>query len=158
MADILPNVGLARAAELYIRVDTADPVNCVFTVAALITTALDATLRDLETLALVIADVSTIEATNVGYVRKNIVAADIVAFAPDHVNDRVNLIIPNQTWTGVAAGDNWTDLAICYNPDSTLNDDTLAIPLAIADFAVTTDGSDVSTTFNVLGFLQASQV
>lgn len=156
MADQVFNIALGRSAELYNRVDLSDPAPAVLEVVAIVTSATDAVLKDLDTLSLVLGDVNTAEATNVGYARKTLVAADIVAFAPDDANDRVNLIIPDQTWTGVAAGDNWTDLLICYRPDSASGVDTATVPMTQHDFAITADGSDISTQFNVLGFFQAS--
>ena len=69
------------------------------------TSATDATLRDLDTLALVLADANTAEVTNTNYARKVLTDADIVAFAPDDANDRVDLDIPDQTFSAIAAGD-----------------------------------------------------
>ena len=104
MADFVFNIAKGRAAELYNRVDSNDPANSALIVAAFNSSDTDATLRDLDTLAAIEGAASTAEATNSGYARKVLTDADLVAFAPDDTNDRVDLDIPDQTWTAVAAG------------------------------------------------------
>lgn len=156
MANQVFNIALGRVAELYKRVDENDPTNAVLLIVAIVTTATDATLKDLDTLSAVLADVNTAEATNTGYARKTLTDADIVAFAADDVNDRVDLDIPDQTWTSVAAGDNWTDLLVCYDSDSTGGTDANVEPLTQHDFAVTTDGNDVTAEVAAAGFYRAS--
>lgn len=156
MADQIFNIALGRVAELYNRVDLSDPANAVLVVIAWVTTATDATIKDLDTVAAVEADANTAEATNSGYARKVLDDSDIVAFAPDDSNDRVDLDIPNQTWTGVSAGDNWTDLSINYDSDSTGGTDANIVPCTWHDFAVTPDGSDITAQIAVAGFFRAS--
>jgi hypothetical protein len=155
-ADLVFNIAKGRVAELYNRVDTNDPANSALVVAAIETAATDATLRDLDTLAAIEADASTAEVTNSGYARKVLTDSDLTAFAPDDTNDRVDLDIPDQTWTGVAAGDAWTDLVICYDGDTTGGTDANIVPLTLHDFAVTPDGSDITAQIAAAGFFRAS--
>jgi hypothetical protein len=157
MGNFVFNVSKGRAAELYKRVDDGDPANSRLLVVAINTTATDATLIDLDTLAAVLGDANTAEATNSGYARKTIAAADI-AFTVDDTNDRVDLDIPDQTWSAVqATGGAWTDLLVCYIPDGvTPGADSTVIPLTQHDFAVTPDGSDITAQVDAAGFYRAS--
>lgn len=157
MADFVYNIAKGRVAELYNRVDTNDPANSALVVAVLATAGIesDATLRDADTLAAVVAG-TTNEVTNAGYARKILTDADLVAFAPDDVNDRVDLDIPDQTWTGVAAGDGWNDLVVCYDSDTTSGTDANIVPLTQHDFVITPDGSDITVQIAAAGFYRAS--
>jgi hypothetical protein len=154
MADLVFNNAKGRAAELYNRVDTNDPANSAVVIAAFNSTATDAVIRDLDTLAAVEADANSAEVTNGGYARKVLTDADIVAFAPDDTNDRVDLDLADQTFTAIAAGSAWTDLAICYDNDTAAGTDANIIPMTWHDFAVTPDGSDITAQIAV--FYRAS--
>ena len=156
MADQVFNIALGRIAELYNRVDLNDPANAVLTIVVVVSTDTDATIKDLDTLALVLAEALTAEVTNTNYARIELVDTDLAAFAPDDTNDRVDLDIADQTWTAVAAGDNWTDLMICYDSDSTGGTDANIVPLAWYDFVITPDGSDITAVINAAGFFRAS--
>lgn len=157
MADFVHNIALGRVAELYNRVDVSDPTDASLLVIAWVTTATDATLKDYDDVAAVAGDANTAEATNTGYARKTLTDADIVAFAPDDTNDRVDLDIPDQTWTSVSAGDNWTDLGIAYIPDGlTPGADSTAIPMTWHDFSISPDGSDITAQVAAAGFFRAS--
>lgn len=156
MANFVFNIALGRVAELYNRVDTNDPANSALIIVVINTSATDATLKDLDTLAAIEADANTAEVTNSGYSRKTLTDADIVAFAPDDANDRVDLDIPDQTWTAVAAGTAWTDLLVCYDSDTTGGTDSNIVPLTCHDFSVTPDGSDITAQIAAAGFFRAS--
>lgn len=157
MADFVFNIAKGRVAELYNRVDLNDPANSALIVAVLATSGIesDATLKDKDDLAAVVSG-TTNEVTNTNYARKTLTDADIVAFAPDDTNDRVDLDIPDQTWTGVAAGDGWNDLLVCYDSDTTAGTDANIVPLTLHDFAVTPDGSDITAQIAAAGFFRAS--
>lgn len=157
MADFVFNVAKGRVAEFYNRVDTNDPANSALIVVVLATTGLesDATLRDMDTLAAVVAG-ATNEVTNSGYARKVLTDADITALTIDDTNDRVDLDIADQTWTAVAAGDGWSKIVICYDSDTTAGTDANIIPLTAHDFVVTPDGSDIIAQINAAGFYRAS--
>lgn len=156
MANFVFNIALGRVAELYNRVDTNDPANSALIIIAYNTTATDATLKDLDTVSAIEADPNTAEVTNTGYARKVLTDTDLVAFAPDDVNDRVDLDIPDQTWTAVGAGTAWTDLAICYDNDTTTGTDANIVPMTWHDFSVTPDGSDITAQIAAAGFYRAS--
>jgi hypothetical protein len=155
MANFVYNIAKGRAAELFKRVDDNDPTNAGLTLVAINTTETDANLRDLDTLALVLANGLTAEVTNTNYARIDLSDTD-VAFTVDDTNDRVDLDIADQTWSAIAAGTAWTDLLICYNPDITGDVDTNIIPLTQHDFSVTPDGSDITAQIDAAGFYRAS--
>lgn len=153
MADIVFNIAKGRVAELYNRVDTNDPANSALVIVPVdVGATSDATIRDFDTLAAVLAGGVT-ERTATGWNRKTLTDTDLAAFAPDDTNDRVDLDTADQTWTGVSAG-TVTDLIVCYDNDTTGGSDTNLIPLTMHDFAITPDGSDVVAT--IAGFFRAS--
>lgn len=155
MADIVFNIAKGRVAELYNRVDTNDAANSALVIVPVDVAAVtDATLRDFDTLAAILAGGVT-ERTTGGWNRKTLTDADLVAFAADDTNDRVDLDIPDQTWTAVSAGA-VTDLIICYDNDTTAGTDANLVPLTLHDFAITPDGSDVVAVINAAGFFRAS--
>ena len=157
MADQVFNIALGRVAELYNRVDLNDPANSALIIAVLATSGIetDAVLKDKDDLAAVVSG-TTNEVTNSGYARKVLTDADIVAFAPDDTNDRVDLDIPDQIWTAVAAGDGWNDLLVCYDSDTTVGTDANIVPLTMHDFVVVPDGSDITAQIAAAGFYRAS--
>lgn len=155
MADFVFNIAKGRVAELYNRVDTNDPSNSAFVIVPVDVGAVtDATLRDMDTLAVVLAGGVT-ERTTGGWNRKTLTDSDLSAFTPDDTNDRVDLDIPDQTWTTVTTGA-VTDLIICYDNDTTSGTDANLIPLTLHDFTVTPDGSDVTAVIAATGFYRAS--
>lgn len=157
MANQIYNIALGRTTEFYVRIDANDPANSAFLVVVLATSGIesDATLKDKDTLADVVSG-TTNEVTNSGYVRKVLTDADLVAFAPDDTNDRVDLDIPDQTWTAVAAGDGWNDIVIAYDSDTTGGTDAGIVPCTMHDFVVTPDGSDITAQIAAAGFFRAS--
>lgn len=154
MANQVLNIALGRVVELYNRVDLNDPATATLKVIVWNSSATDAVIKDLDTVAAIEADVNTAEVTNTGYARKSLGDADLVAFAPDDTNDRVDLDIPDQTWTAVGAGDAWTDLGVNY--DAAGAGDASMVPLTWHDFAVTPNGGDIATQIAIAGFYRAS--
>lgn len=159
MANQIFNISLGRIAEFYNRVDTNDPANSALIVALLAASGIesDAVLKDKDTFADVVSG-ATNEATNTGYARKVLTDADLTAFAPDDTNDRVDLDIPDQTWTGLANDGTGPvgDLTTNYDNDTTAGTDANIVPMTLHDFAVTPDGSDVTAQIAAAGFYRAS--
>lgn len=154
MADFVFNIAKGRVAELYNRVDTNDPATAVLYVHVVDVAAVtDATIKDFDTVSAVIAGGVT-ERTATGWARKTLTDTDIVVFSPDDTNDRVDLDIPDQTWTAVTAGAA-TDLITSYEAagaGTTAN----MVPMTQHDFAITPDGSDVTAQIAAAGFFRAS--
>jgi hypothetical protein len=157
MADLVFNIAKGRAAELYNRVDTNDPAASTLIVGVLATAGIetDTVLRRKDSISDLVSG-TTNEVTNTNYARKELTDADIVAFAPDDVNDRVDLDIADQTWTGVAAGDGWNDIFIAYTPAGNGGADSGKIPMTLHDFVITPDGSDITAQIATAGFYRAS--
>ena len=156
MSDFVFNIAKGSVAEYYKRVDGSDPTNAVLVIVVIETATADATLIDLDTLALVLADGGTAEVTNANYGRKVLDDTDLTAFSPDDANDRVDLDFADQTFSAIGAGDAWTDLLVCYDSDSTGGNDTNIQPCTQHDFAATPDGSDITAELNAAGFFRAS--
>ena len=157
MADFVFNISKGRVAELYNRVDTNDPANSALIVIVLATSGLeaDSVLQDVDTVTALVAG-TTNEVTNTNYARKTLTDAEIGALTPDDTNNRMDVDIPDQTWTAVAAGDGWSKLVVCYDNDTTGDTDSNLIPLTAHDFVVTPDGSDITAQINSAGFFRAS--
>lgn len=157
MADFVFNIAKGRVAEMYNRVDTNDPTNSALIIVVLATAGLetDAVLKDLTTLTALVAG-TTNEVTNTGYARKTLDDTVLGAMTPDNVNDRMDIDIPDQTWTSVAAGDGWSKLVVCYDNDTTSGTDTNIIPLTAHDFIVVPDGNNIIAQIAAAGFYRAS--
>lgn len=157
MANQVFNQTLGRVAELYRRVDINDPAASTIVILVLATAGLetDAVLKDKADLAALVAG-TTNEVTNSGYARKELTDADIVAFSPDNVNDRVDLDIPDQTWTAVAAGDGWSRFVTSYALAGNGGADSGKEPMTSHDFVLTPDGSDLVAQIAAAGFYRAS--
>jgi len=159
MANIIFNIALGRVVELYNRVDSNDPANSAIIIALLAASGIesDAVLKDKDDFAALVSG-ATNEATNTGYARKTLTDSDITAFAPDDTNDRVDLDIPDQTWTGLANDGTGAvgDLVSAYDSDTTGGADSAIVPMTLHDFAVTPDGSDVIAQIAAAGFFRAS--
>jgi hypothetical protein len=150
------NIALGRVAELYNRIDTNDPAASTMIIAILATSGLeiDSTLQDKVTMTDLVSG-ATDEVTNSGYARKVLTDSDILAFAPDNTNNRVDLDIPDQTWTSVAAGSGWSKLVTFYDPSSSGVTATVMIPMTLHDFVVVPDGSNITAQIAAAGFFRA---
>lgn len=148
MANIVFNIAKGRVAELYNRVKSNDPANSALILVPIETSGLesDATLIDADTLAAVLAG-TTNEQTTMG--RKTLTDADLATFpAPDDTNDRMEVSLPNVTWTA-ASGNAISKILVCYDSDTTGGADSAIVPLTMFDFVVTPSGTDVQMTTGV---------
>lgn len=157
MADFVFNIAKGRVAELYNRVDSNDPANSALIIVVLATAGLEAqsVLQDLTTLTALVAG-TTNEVTNAGYARKTLDDTVLATMTPDNVNDRMDIDIPDQTWTSVTAGDGWSKLVVCYDNDTTGGTDANIIPLTAHDFVVVPDGNNIVAQIATAGFYRAS--
>lgn len=112
----------------------------------------ESTMIDRDTVDALLAEVGTTEADFTNYARKTGITGTITV---DDTNDRVDADIPDQTWTsaGGATNNTLTKLIVAYEESAA---DTGRIPLTHHDFAVTTDGSDITAQVNAAGFARAS--
>lgn len=157
MANEVFNISKGKVAEYAARVNANDPTNSVFVVAILATSGLeaDSVLRDKDDLAALVSG-TTNEVTNTGYARKILDQTSGITVTVDDTNDRVDVDIPDQTWTGVAAGDGWSKFVVLYDPDSTGGADSAIIPMTHHDFVLTPDGSDITAQIATAGFYRAA--
>ena len=146
MADFIFNIAKGAFVEK-IR-DSASVVLILLLKAA----EADATLKDRDTVALVLAEAGNTEADFTNYARKTGLTGTITV---DDTNDRVDVDLPDQTWSsaGGASNNTLTDLIVAYEESAA---DSGRIPLANFDFAVTTTGADVGVQFNASGFARAA--
>jgi hypothetical protein len=159
MGDGVFNIAKGRGIEYYNRVKANDPTNAAFIVVLAFGAATDATIRDYDDLGALIGDAGITEATFTSYARKTLTDTELAALpAPDDTNDRYEIDLPDQTWSpaGGATNNTLTRMFICYDSDTAAGTDANIIPVTFHDFAVTTDGSDLTAQFDALGFLRAA--
>ena len=151
------NRGLGRMTEWAERVNANDPTNAVLVIMVLATSGIesDAVLKDKDDFAAIVSG-TTNEVTNTNYARKVLDQTGGITITYDDTNDRVDVDIPDQTWTGVAAGDGWNDIVIGYDSDSTGGTDSAILPGTLHDFVVTPDGSDITAQIATAGFFRAA--
>lgn len=150
MGNFVFNRSKGRVVEFAERVNANDPTNSIFVVGILATSGIeaDATLIDLDDWTALVAGTTNF-VTNSGYARKTIDQTGGITVTYDDTNDRVDVDIPDQTWTAVAAGDGWNDLVTGYDSDSTAGTDSNILPMTQHDFVVTPDGSDITAQIAV---------
>lgn len=156
MADLVHNQAKGRFAEWAERSRTGDDAN-----AALIMSvwnndgsSTDDNVRDADTVAAIEALTGVTERTTSGWARKTISDGSITVTIDD-TNDRVDVDIPDQTWTAVSAGTS-TDIGVAWDKDTTAGTDSNIIPGTWHDFAITPDGSDVTAQIATGGVYRAS--
>lgn len=148
MADFVFNIAKGAAVE------KVRDVNGKLLVLLLQAAEIDTTLKDYDNLSLLLAAAGNTEATFTNYARKTALTGTITV---DDVNDRVDLDIPDQTWTAAGGTTNNTlvSLIVAYE-EAGATDDTGRTPLTNHVFSVTTDGSDLTAQFNAAGFFRAT--
>jgi hypothetical protein len=151
------NRSKGRVTEFAERVNANDPANSVFNILVLATSGIesDAVLLDVDTVTGLVAG-TTNEVTNAGYARKSLDQTGGITITYDDTNDRVDVDVPDQTWTAVTAGDAWNDIVFAYDSDSTAGTDANILPMTQHDFVLTPDGSDITAQIAVGGFFRAS--
>lgn len=142
MADFVFNIAKGAVAEKF-RDGAANGLMLL-----LIAADTDDAMRDTDTVTALLATGAN-EATDGSYARKTGLTGTVTV---DDTNNRVDVDIPDQTWTALA-GAAITDLVIAYEESAA---DSGRIPLTLHDFAVTPDGSDVTAQVNAAGFFRAS--
>jgi hypothetical protein len=110
----------------------------------------DTALRDRTTLADILG--GNTEANFTNYARKTAITGTVTV---DQANDRVDVDIPDQTWTtaGGAVNNTLAKLIVFYEEAAA---DATRIPLTHHDFVVTTDGSDLAAQIAAAGFYRAA--
>jgi len=117
----------------------------------------DATLADYDDLNALLGGTSN-EPTGGTYVRKHLTDADIAASSPDDANNRLDLDIPDITWTALTTTGNAAiaALLVCWDGDTGTGTDANIVPMTKHDFAFTPDGTDVTAQIAAAGFYRSS--
>lgn len=144
MADFVFNIAKGAAAEK-VR-DSGSALLILLLKAA----AADNTQKDVDDVSGLLGGATEADFTN--YARKTGLTGTITV---DDTNDRVDVDIPDQTWTsaGGASNNTLTDAVVAYQESAS---DSGRVPLTQHDFPVTTDGSDLTIQINASGFFRAS--
>ena len=155
MADFTFNIAKGRAVQLAMNVDGGSPANSRLIVHVFDDTgATEDNLVDADTIAALEAVTNVTERQTNGWERKVLTGADVTVTVDD-TNNRIDVDIPDQTWTAVTSGAA-TRLVISYDPDNATGTDSDLIPLVCMDFAITPDGSDVVAVVNAAGAFRAT--
>jgi hypothetical protein len=112
----------------------------------------EGTLIDRDDVGALLGEAGTTEADFTNYARK----VDLVeTLTVDDSNDRVDVDIPDQTWSSAGNGSNntLTKFIAAYEEAAA---DATRIPTSHHDFAVTTDGSDLTAQIAAAGLIRAS--
>lgn len=153
MADFVFNIAKGKAAQLA----TLPATNDALIVVLLKSTGLesDATLKDYADLAAILAAAND-EADFTNYARKTVTAS--VTVTPDNTNDRVDVDMPDLTWTAAGGATNNTvgKLIVCYDSDTTGGTDSGIVPLTAHDFVATTNSADLVAQLAAAGFFRAA--
>ena len=147
MANIVMNIGKGRVAYYATLPGAADALIAV----PLEATGLeaDATLRDYDDLAALLAGTSN-EQVTMG--RKTLTAVTVTV---DDTGEAVNVDAADLVWAA-ATGNGTGKLLICYDADTAAGTDANVIPLVALDFVTTPDGSDITAAFDAAGFYGAT--
>lgn len=159
MGNFIFNRAKGRGTEWAERINANDPANSVLVMNLIAETGVqsDATLTDLDDFGALVAG-ATDFATNTGASRKSLDQSGGITVTYDDTNDRVDVDIPDQTWTALANDGTGkiSDIAVGYDSDSTGGTDANILPWSWHDFAVTPDGSDVTAVIAAAGFYRAA--
>lgn len=109
-------------------------------------------LKDYDTVAAMLAGSNT-ECDFTNYARKTGLTGSITI---DDTNDRVDLDVPDQTWTtaGGATNNSITKLILAYEESAA---DSGRVPISHQDFVATTDTSDLTAQINASGIARAGE-
>ncbi len=154
MADLVFNIAKGKAAQYIQNVKDGSPANSRLIAVPIETTGIeaDATLKDYDTLALLLGGTSNEQIT----MGRKTIAAAAITITVDDTNDRVDIDMSDLVWTA-ATGNAVSAIVVCYIPDGvTPGADSTVIPLTKHDFVVTPDGSDITAQVAVAGFYRAS--
>lgn len=144
MADVVSNRGKGSAHQLALDNGSAGQVLLLQAAEA------DGTVVNHNTVSALLGAAGNTEATFTNYARKTGLTFTVTQ---DDSNNRVDIDLPDQTWTSAGNGTNNT-LAKLTVAVQTGADDTTLIPLTHADFTPTTDGSDLTAQFAAAGFIR----
>ncbi len=154
MADLVFNSALGAVKQWVENVENNSPVAAVLRLHAWVITATDDDVNNQDTISELQALALSAEATNSGYANLVMDETDIT-ITVDDTNNWVDLILGDQTFTAIVAGDVWSDITYSYDPDGT-DTDTTTLLMTLHDFVVTPNGGDITADEGANGFYRAS--
>lgn len=157
MASEICNQGLGDINGTADRVNNNDPANAVLSLSLWVSTATDATIRDVDDIAALEATALVTEAADGSYARIVLDDTDIGATTVDDGADTRSFDIADQVWSSLAGGELITKMAVGYDSDSTGGTDANIVLFAHYDFVVTPNGGDVTAQINASGLWSATQ-
>ncbi len=146
MADGVFNI--AKGAARQLADDNADSL----VVLLLQANETEADLIDHDNVDALLTAAGNTEATFTNYARKTGLTETTTV---DDTGNSASIDVPDQTWTsaGGASNNTLTKLIVAVQTGAS---DTTLIPISHHDFAVTTDGTDLTAQFDSAGFYEAS--
>jgi hypothetical protein len=144
MANFVYNVGLGRVAE---KVADGATIKLLVLKAA----DADATLKDADTVAAVLANAGTTEADFTNYARATLASLTVTV---DDSGNKVDVDAADVVFTAAGGASNNTTTDVIIYEEVTTDSDS--IPLVQLDAVFTTDGNDVTLQFGANGWFSAS--
>ena len=157
MANLILNEALGRGLPFIQNVEDNTPAGCLLRLHAWVSSAADNAIRDVtdgnvddvEAIALVA------EVTNGGYANISMAASQITITVDDG-NDQTDVILLDQTFTSIVAGDIWSDLTMAYDDLGTDSDIVVQV-LYWWDFIVTPNSGDITVDFPATAVIRYKQ-
>ncbi len=147
------NIAKGRIVEFYNRVENNDPSTSALILIPLAVGDTEANRQDDNDVATFLA--ATPSEAGASWGRKTLTDTELAALpAPDDVNNRYAVALPEVTWTTPTVGQDTVALLVAYDANTGAGTDADLIPLTYHDFAVTADGNDV--VLNTGDFFRAS--
>lgn len=158
MADQIANNAKGAFAGWLQRVEDNDPANSGLVIIALKLAQADDDLRGYVTAATLLANAGNTEADFTNYARIVYTDAALLTRTVDNVNDRVDVDMPDFTYSnaGGATNNNLVKLCVFYDPDTTAGTDADLLLISHHDFVQATNGSDVTAQVAAAGFGRAA--
>lgn len=156
MTDFTFNRSKGRGVECAERVNGNDPATAVFFCELLATSGIesDATLVDKDDFAALVSGATNF-ATGTGWGRYTIADGAGITITYDDTNDRVDLAIPDKTYTAVAnAADDVSKFVTGYGIAAAA--DAAILPITAHDWVIQPDGSDVTLDVPTAGILRVT--
>ena len=157
MPAVTSNIAKGRVNEFARRINNNDPANSVFVLALIVSATSKDVLKDYDTLAQILADGGTDEATHTGYSRIVLDNTDSITVTVNDAGDIQVVDFPDQLFEGVDDGDDWTHLLLGYDSDSTGGADSAIVPLTLSPFVVSPNGGDISVVVDSDGAFVAGE-
>ncbi len=155
MADGVFNIAKGRVNEFVNRVNDNDPTGSELVLILLKTDDTDANLKDFDDVAAILAG-AAVEADFASYARIDLTDTDLAGSVVDDGADTNDAdITVDPVWSSATTGQALFRLIVAYDSTGAAADAAL-IPLTFHDFAITTNGNDLTAQIAAAGFFSAA--